>query len=70
MKIKNMKINVEEFLDEIKELYFHENKIGVKHKEVESKNSYLNIKSANNRFHRRIGVEFRIYGLDKLKLTL
>ena len=70
MKIKNMNISVEEFLDEIKELYFHENEIGVKHKEVETKNSYLNIKSVNNRFHRKIGVGFRIYGLDKLKLTL
>ena len=65
-----MNINVEEFLDEIKEFYFHENEIGVKHKEVETKNSYLNTKSVNNRFHRRIGVEFRIYELDKLKITL
>ena len=70
MKIKNMKINVEEFLDKIKEFYFHENEIGVKHKEVETKNSDLNIKSVNNRFHRRIGVELRINGFDKLKLTL
>ena len=70
MKIKNIKINIEEFLDEIKELYFHENEIGVKHKEVETKNSYLNIKSVKNRLHRRIGVEFRIYGLHKYKLTL
>ena len=33
-----MKINVEEFLDEIKEFYFHENEVRSKEQEVELEN--------------------------------
>ena len=35
MKIKNMKISVEEFLDEIKEFYFQENEVRSEEQEVE-----------------------------------
>ena len=35
MKIKNMKINVEEFLDKIKEFYFYENEVRSEEQEVE-----------------------------------
>ena len=58
MKIINERISREECLDEFSRFYFHKNKIRVKHKEVETKKSDLKIKSLNNRFHIRIGVEF------------
>ena len=35
MKIKNMNINVEEFLDKITGFYFHENEVRSEEQEVE-----------------------------------
>ena len=68
MKIINERISREECLDEISKFYFHKNEIRVKHKEVETRKSDLKIKSINNRFHRRIGVEFESMELINLKL--
>ena len=58
MKIINKRINREECIDEITRFYFYKNEIRVKHKEVKTRKLDLKIKSVNNRFHRRIGVEF------------
>ena len=69
MKIKNMKINVEEFLDEIEWFYFHENEVRSEEQEVELETHIWEIKSTPIDLIDELMSGIRTYGVNKLKDT-